>query len=82
MYIDLLFIVDLAIVKSGHVNGEGDVLNHDETVGNSNADEEHADRVVHVAVSEHDDVSQVEERSENTDKHSQVAVYWVVVGLR
>ena len=64
------------------MDGEGDVLQHDETVGDSDAGEDHVDRALHVLVAEHQDVGQVEESSKDTNHHGQPAVDWVVELLR
>ena len=60
------------------MDGEGDVLGHDETVGDGDAGEDHVDGVPHVPVGEHQDVGQVEESSKDTDHHGQPAVDRVV----
>ena len=64
------------------MDGEGDVLEHDETVGDGDAGEDHVDGVPHVPVGEHQDVGEVEQGAENANQHGQPAVDWMVNVLK
>ena len=56
-----LFLVSLNLVHQVHVDGEGDVLHHDQAVSNSYASQDKVDRVgPHVLVGQHQQVHDVE----------------------
>ena len=74
----LLLGVPVLRVQQVHVDGEGDVLEHDEAVGHSDAGQDHVDRVAHVPVGQHHHVGHVEEGPEHAHPHGQVAVHRVV----
>ena len=61
-----------------HMNSKGDVFEVVEKVSDSDASEDHVDRVPHVPVGEHQDVGKVEQGAQHAHQHRQPAVDWVV----
>ena len=72
---ELFLLIPLDVLQEVHVNTEGNILNHDQAVGNGNPSKNHVDWIVlHVFMCEHQNVGDVEHYSENADRHCQMAV--------
>ena len=73
---DLVLALPLHVLHEDvHVDGEGDVLQHQEDVRHRDREEDQVDWVSpHLLVAQHDDVEEVEKCSENTDDDGEVAV--------
>ena len=63
------------LVQDVHVDGEGDVLQHEEDVRHRDGEQDQVDGVgAHLPVAQHEDVQQVEEDAEHADHDGEVAV--------
>ena len=72
---DLLLPGPAVLVEDVHVDGEGDVLQHEEDVCHRDGEEDQVDGVgAHLPVAQHEDVQQVEEDAEHADHDGEVAV--------
>ena len=64
------------------MNSKGDVFEVVKEVSDSDAGEDHVDRVPHVPVGEHQDVGKVEQGAQHAHQHRQPAVDWIVEVLK
>ena len=74
-FINLLLLVPLPMFQEIHVDGEGDVLHHDQAVCHSYPSEDHVDGVLlHVLVGQNQNVCNVEEGPKNAHNHGKLSV--------
>ena len=65
------------------MEGEGDVLHHDQAVRHRDTSEEHVDRIgPHILVCQHQDIGQVKHSSKNTNTNSKMSMNREVGVLR
>ena len=65
---DPFFLIPILPIHQIHVDGEGDVLHHDQAVSHSNASQDKVDRVgPHVLVGQHQHVHHVEDGAYQAD---------------
>ena len=65
------------------MEGEGDILHHDQAVCHRDTSEEHVDRIgPHILVCQHQDIGQVKNSSQNTNTNSKMSMNCEVGILR